>query len=96
MNGFFAMDGDIRYRRVGKVHARRAWNAGMDVVFCPHRLYPFGGWRPSILASRAGFSDRAFDDVLRDFISYNCNLHETGYYASYFVRVGPEITGCDS
>ncbi|MGE8165212.1 hypothetical protein ACQKRQ_34315 [Paraburkholderia sp. NPDC080076] len=95
MNRYIAIDGATRYRRVSRTHARKAWDAGQDVVFCPHRLYPFGGWRPSMLANRSGFANRAFDDVVRDFESYNCNCSETGYYASYFVRVEQEITGCD-
>lgn len=91
MNRYIAMDGDIRYRRVGKAHARKAWNAGQDVVFCPQRLYPFGGWRPSMLANRSGFAGRTFDDVVYEFESYNCNLNETGYCASYFVRAEPVV-----
>jgi hypothetical protein len=91
MNRYIAIDGDIRYRRIGKSRARQAWDAGLDVVFCPHRLYPFGGWRPSILASQQSFAGRAFDDVVREFESYNCCWNETGYYASYFVRVEQEI-----
>ena len=30
---------------------------------------------------------KPFDDVAREFEYYNCQLHETGYYAAFYVEV---------
>lgn len=79
-------DGDVKYKKVPKNVARQAWNRGEPVVLCPCKLYPFGGFRPSVIVSKKEWA-YAFDDVVKDFQWYNCTLNETGYYASYYVKV---------
>jgi hypothetical protein len=96
MNKLIAYDGDVKYVRVSKAAARKAYDAGQPVVLCPVKLAPFGGFRPSCMVQR-DFEDEKgrasfnmpiadFDTVVQNFVWYNCQLHETGYYASYWVQ----------
>jgi hypothetical protein len=92
-----ARDGDVKYERVNKTTARKAWDEGKPVVLCPVKLYPFGGFRPSCMIQRDvkdeesrkafGLNVDDFNAKCTDFIWYNCQLFETGYYPSYWVKV---------
>jgi hypothetical protein len=99
MNRYTEMDGDVKYVRVSKVAAQRAYDAGQPVVLCPVKLRPFGGFRPSCMVSNQpsdGGYVRAFKDVVQDFVWYNCQLNETGYYPSYWVQLRkPEMSTYD-
>jgi hypothetical protein len=103
MNKLIAYDGDTKFVRVSKAAARKAYDAGQPVVLCPVKLAPFGGFRPSCMVQRDfedekqrasyGLSVNTFADVVRDFCWYNCQLNETGYYASYWVQpVKPAVS----
>lgn len=81
-----AYDGDVKYKRVNKTLARKAYEAGQPVVLCPVKLAPFGGFRPSCMVDKAGMQERDFNTVALDFIWYNCQLNETGYYPSYWIQ----------
>lgn len=92
-------DGDTPYMRVTKATARRLWTEGKPIVFCPCLLYPFGGWRPSMMVQRSfetekeraeyGLNVPTFDGLVREFESYNCTQcpGETGRYAAFYVQV---------
>ncbi len=82
-----ARDGDVRYIRISKAQARKAFDAGKAMWFCPCKLYPFGGWRPACLINPADYAEaqRPFDTVVRDFESYNCTCNETGTYAAFYI-----------
>lgn len=96
MNTYYATDGNVRYKRVNKTVARKHYEAGQPVVLCPCNLYPFGGFRPSLMVQRDeereaeaatfGQQQAGFDKVVSEFVSYNCQLNETGYYASYWIK----------
>lgn len=85
MNNSIAFDGDTKYLRVTKAKARKAFDACEVVILCPVKLYPFGGFRPSCMFQNTQ-SDLTFDDVVTQFVYYNCQLNETGYYPSYWVQ----------
>lgn len=89
MNQQIAQDGAVRYQRITRRAARKAYDANIGVVFCPVKLYPFGGFRPSCLVSKADMQERTFDQIDSDFINYNCAWNETGYYPSYWIAVVP-------
>lgn len=84
----FADDGHTRYYKVRKPTAKKLWKSGLPITFCPSKLHPFGGRRPSVSINpkETDINQRTFDMVLGEFCFFNCNLHETGYYASYYVR----------
>jgi hypothetical protein len=80
-----AIDGNQKWTRVSKKAARKAWEKGERVTFCPCKLYPFGGFRPSVTRARdADFSD--FDYLVQNFVWYNCT-YETGYYPAFYCEV---------
>lgn len=84
MNKITALDGNVRHNRVSKAAARKMWDAGRPVVFCPVKLYPFGGFRPSCMLQKS--DERPdFDTAVQDFVWYNCQLNETGFYPAYYV-----------
>lgn len=83
MNKIIAYDGDTRHVRVTRREARKIFNQGAPVVFCPSKLYPFGGFRPSCMVQNSdAWPD--FDCAVRNFEWYNCT-HETGYYPAFYV-----------
>jgi hypothetical protein len=97
MNKFFAMDGNTKFERVSKRAARVAYELGKPVVLCPCKLYPFGGYRPSMMLQRdfeddaqrdaLGLTGHTFVERVQNFEWYNANCWETGYYASFFIEV---------
>jgi hypothetical protein len=97
MNQFTVRDGNTVFKRVSKVAARKVYESGKPVVLCPVKLYPFGGFRPSCMVQRNLQDEESrakcelkidsFDDVVQNFQWYNCNLNETGKYASFYVAV---------
>ena len=87
MNKFEAFDGDTKFQRISKRAARTAYNAGKPVVLCPVKLYPFGGFRPSMMIQKTELPEYSFYTRVRDFESYNANCNETGYYASFYIEV---------
>lgn len=87
MNRVKAYDGKTPYNRVSKAAARKAFNAGKPVILCPVKLYPFGAWRPSCMIQGDQCSD-TFERLLENFIWYNCQLNETGYYAAFYIAEG--------
>lgn len=84
MNHIKAMNGSTVFSRVSKTAARKAFNEGRVVVFCPCKLYPFGGFRHGMMVQRGQSGRDDFDYAVTDFQSYNCTS-ETGYYASFYV-----------
>ena len=81
-----AVDGNVKYRRVRKPEARKAFDAGKPVIFCPCNLYPFGSFRPSIMVQKTehGWTDFAY--TVQNFEWYNC-CNETGRYTAFYLAV---------
>lgn len=86
MNKVKAIDGKTAFVRIGKRAARIAFDAGKPVVFCPVKLYPFGGFRPSVMIQKTADGWNDFDYAVSNFESYNCQLNETGYYAAFYIE----------
>lgn len=79
-------DGKTPYIRVNKRQARNAFNAGTPVIFCPVKLHPFGAFRPSVMMQDKGGAYR-FDDHVRNYEWFNCQISETGYYTAFYLEV---------
>lgn len=84
MNKIKAKDGERVYIRVSKTKARQTWDAGKPIILCPVKLWPFGGFRPSIMV-QACQEWPDFDYAVRNFEWYNCT-NETGRYPAYYVE----------
>lgn len=71
--------------------ARKRYAEGLPVVFCPCKLYPFGGWAPGIEITpkpdewdEGDTAATAFTKRVNAFTYYNCN-YESGYYPAYYL-----------
>lgn len=84
MNKHKFYDGNTPFVRINKRAARIAFEAGKPVVFCPVKLAPFGGFRPSVMMQKSDAS-ASFDDSVKNFEWYNCQLNETGYYTAFYI-----------
>lgn len=83
----FEHDG-ITYKRISKMTARRAYNNGLSVVFCPCNLRPFGMWHPEYVTRKdAEPDDRTFERLIDELEFYGCSDRETGKYLAYYIPV---------
>lgn len=71
--------------RVSKKTAKRFFDKGLTVVFCPCNLRPFGFWGCESFVNPANCDGQAFDTVVNSFEYYNCNLSETGKYTAFYI-----------
>lgn len=79
---------DIRFNfeRITKKQARAAYRSGLTVLWCPVNLAPFTGWglEMPINVQNWNCDNKTFDEVLNEYISYNCNS-ETGKYPAFYI-----------
>ena len=78
---------DIRingYKRVSKWIAKKLYEAGEPILFCPVNLRPGDIWGiGTIVIKKEG---RTFEEILSEFEFYNCYNSETGYYAAFYIK----------
>ena len=81
-NGFF-------FERVSKRTARRVYNNGCTVIFCPVNLRPFSRWSPQIEFTKGTlYTDGCtFDQIVCGFEYSNCVDNETGKYTAFYIPV---------
>lgn len=80
----FEFDG---YTRINKTTARRYFDIGLPIVFCPVNLRPFTPWHVEIEQCKGGLRvDDNFDTFCNSFEYYNCNNSETGKYSAFYIR----------
>ena len=75
------------YRRINKSVARRLYNAGEDVLFCPCKMRPLSTWGLGIIENKDnwGNKDIPFDTLVDNYIWYNCG-NETGKYVAFYIK----------
>lgn len=80
----FRQFGDLR--RVDKRIARKLYNEGKDVMFCPCNMRPDHTFGMGILENKdwLGNEGKSFDEVSDWYTWYNCNS-ETGRYVAYYM-----------
>lgn len=85
-------DGKITYLRITKRQARKLFDAGKDVVFCPVKLRPGFPLAPHMDFRKSDYLDESiyphnsmFDKLVCNFAWYNCQLNETGYYPAFYI-----------
>ena len=74
------------FKRVTKAVAKKAYNDGLDVVFCPSNLRPFGFWHTEVIINK-NHSERDFNMTCIYFSAYNCINTETGKYIAFYIPV---------
>lgn len=73
--------------RVTKNTARKLYNAGMEVCFCPCKMHPFGFWNCGVVV-HSGFD---FTKLVNGYEFYNCNLNEVGKYTAFYVKAEEKL-----
>lgn len=83
----------MTYIKVRKENARKYYNKGCDIALLPCKasesvLYEQDVWvRPVIINKKnTEKTENAFDRTVNEFIYYNCQWAETGYYPHYYIK----------
>ena len=90
MRQFNFSDGDKNYKRIDKRTARRAYDAGLTVHFCPCNLRPFNrygfGLDMDINKEFYNCDFKPFDYIVNEYEFYNCRDMETGKYTAFYIE----------
>ena len=70
------------YTRISKAAARRLYEAGGDLYFCPVNLNPENPWG---LLYWPGNRETSFENHVNLFEVYNCTSSETGRYTAFYI-----------
>lgn len=74
-------------KRIDKKRARKAYNNGLTVLFCPVNINPLSPWRLAIPEHKAlDGQAETFEKLCNAFEYYNCN-NETGKYIAFYIPV---------
>lgn len=71
--------------RISKKTAKKYFDKGLTVVFCPCKMRPFGVWAAGSFINPANCDGRSFDTVVNSFEFYNCSYPETGRYTAFYI-----------
>ena len=71
------------YKRISKRTAKKLYEMGEPVLFCPVNLIPGGVWGNGCIITKQ--EGRTFEQVLNAFEFYNCN-NETGKYTAFYIK----------
>jgi hypothetical protein len=89
MKKYTFTDGGYTFQRIDKKAARRAYNNGLTVLFCPVNMRPFTPWHLEIDVSKnfEAYKDVTFENAVNAFENYNCIDNETGRYTAFYIPV---------
>ena len=71
------------YKRITKQTAKRLYEMGEPVLFCPVKLIPDGVWGNGCTVTKK--EGATFEQELNAFEYYNCN-NETGNYTAFYIK----------
>lgn len=76
----------FEFIRVDKKTARRAYNNGLNVVFCPVNISPLNKWGLEMTMNCENLNCNfiEFDKLVNEYEFYNCNS-ETGKYTAFYI-----------
>ena len=96
----FTDENGVSYKRVCKQTAKKLYKNNEEIILCAVNLNPFSMYHPSCAISNKKsdvswefenfydeYEETSFDKYVNSFEYYNCICAETGYYASFYVRV---------
>ena len=77
------------FKRINKAQAKRAYNNGLTVLFCPVNMRPFTPWHLEIDVNKSfeGYNGVSFEKAVNAFEYYNCTDNETGRYTAFYIPV---------
>lgn len=87
MRKYSFINNGFTFERVDKKTARRAYNNGLRVLFCPCNLRPGAPWFPECEIDKEISENATFETVLNSFEFYNLRNRETGYYTAFYIPV---------
>lgn len=89
MRAYTFTENGFTFERVDKKQARKAYNNGLTVRFCPCNLRPGSPFRFDMDMNRAqeNCAGAIFDRLVNVFELFNCRDKETGKYAAFYIPV---------
>lgn len=96
MRAYTFTENGFTFARVDKKQARKAYNNGLTVLFCPCNLRPGFPWFPEIAVNIKQDTDigltehakeKSFERRINAFEFYNCTDTETGKYTAFYIPV---------
>lgn len=77
------------FERIDKAKARRAYNNGLTVLFCPCNLRPGSFWGLDMDMNKVNQNCAGvdFEKLVNAFEYYNCTNTETGKYTAFYIPV---------
>lgn len=73
--------------QVQKRTAKKLFDQGQELVFCPCKMYPFGFWNCGIKIAKTE-QNESFERICSGFEYYNCTS-ETGNYITFYTKFKP-------
>lgn len=85
-------DGTTNWVQVQKRTAKKLFEAGEELVFCPCNMHPFGVWNCGMLieANRCKTEEISFESCVANFEYYNTSS-EQGLYTTFYKKVQPIV-----
>lgn len=74
------------FSRISKAAARKLYNAGQIVYFCPVNLRPGTPWHCECAQQLNPVDPCTFENLVNTFMFYNCTDCETGKYIAFYVK----------
>lgn len=89
MRKYTYTENGFTFERIDRKQARRAYNNGLTVIFCPCNLRPGSPFRLDMEMNKkqencAGVD---FDRLVNVFEMFNCRDRETGRYTAFYIPV---------
>lgn len=76
----------IGFSRISKAKARKLYNAGQIVYFCPVNLRPGTPWHNECAQQLNSVDPYTFEQLVNAFTAYNCINSETGKYIAFYQK----------
>lgn len=87
MRGYTWTENGFTFKRINKAQARRAYNNGLTVLFCPCNLRSDSPFWSQIKFDKMNCFNHDFDSVVNKFEHYNCTNGKTGRYTAFYIPV---------
>lgn len=75
-----------KWMQIQKRTAKKLFEQGEDLIFCPCNFWPFGVWSPGVLIEAGRSEEISFESCVANFEYYNCGA-EQGHYTTFYKKV---------
>ena len=89
MRNYTFTENGFTFKRINKAQAKRAYNNGLTVRFCPVNLRPGSPFRLDMDMNKVqqNCAGVDFEQLVNAFEFYNCRSNETGKYTAFYIPV---------